>query len=208
MPYAFKRSLEEVAREKAPGPSPAFSVFHVLRVIELLSEKPIGRGVLAEKLDVGEGMMRTIIRRLKNAELITISRAGCSLTERGINLWNEYQSHIRASSVGKSELTSASHNFVALIRNRGHKLRSGMEQRDAAIVTGAREATTMVFKGGHLTIPSVSDSVSRDFPKAAKQVMTLLAPEENDVVVIVGADEVEKAQYGALASVWTLIGDC
>jgi len=48
-----------------------------------------------------------------------------------------------------------------------------------------------------------------DFLKAADQIERILKPEENDAIIIVGSDRPEKAEYGALASTWTLLdNDC
>lgn len=209
MPHGFKRILEKVAGEKAPGPSPTFSVFHMLRAIELIAKKAIGRSKLAEELAVGEGAMRTMINRLKDAGLITTSKLGCSLTSKGLKLWNEYKTVFgRKVGIEKSELTLADYNFAILVKNRGHKVKSGMEQRDAAIMVGAMGATTIMFRAERLIIPSVSDNIAKDFPKAANQMVRLLQPEENDVIVVGGADSLIKAEYGALAAAWTLVNDC
>ena len=54
-----------------------------------MSQKPIGRNKLAEKLNVGEGAIRTIISRLKDADLIVTAREGCLLTEKGIENMEE-----------------------------------------------------------------------------------------------------------------------
>jgi hypothetical protein len=72
-------------------------------------------------------------------------------------------------------------------------------------MVGANGATTIILKEGHLIIPSVSDDVAEDFPKAANQIVRLFQPEENDVMVIVSGDSSEKAEYGALAAAWTLV---
>jgi len=109
--------------------------------------------------------------------------------------------------IDRNELTDAEYSFAVLIRNHGHKLGSGMEQRDAAVKAGAKSATTIVFRKGHLTIPSVSGNLGRDFPKAANQITVLLKPEENDIVIVSSADAPEKAEYGVLAAAWTLLGD-
>lgn len=198
--------MEEITSEKAPGPSPTFSVFHIVLAIELIAKKPIGRNALAEHLKVGEGAVRTIISRLRDADLITTSKAGCSLTQKGLSVWKEYASILNKSEIGKSELAEADYNSVVLVRDQGHKLKAGMEQRDAAIKAGARNATTIMFKRGRLTIPSVSENVVKDFPKAASQIK-LLKPSEQDVIIIVGADSSERAEYGALAAAWTLLGN-
>jgi predicted transcriptional regulator len=209
MPHAFKQILEKITGEKAPGPCPTFSVLHMLHAIELIAKKTIGRSKLAEELGIGEGAMRTMINRLKDAGLITTSKLGCTLSSKGLKLWNEYKTVFRRKvEIGKSELTLADYNFAILVKNRGHKVKSGMEQRDAAIMVGARGATTVVFKGENLIIPSISDNIIRDFPKAANQIIRLLQPEENDVIIIGSADSLGKAEYGTLAAAWTLINDC
>ncbi len=209
MPHAFKRILEKITGEKVPGPSPTFSVFHMLRAIELIANKAIGRSKLAEELGVGEGAMRTMISRLKDAGLITTSKLGCSLTSKGLKLWNEYKAVFRRKvGIGKTELTLADYNVAILVKNRGHKVKSGMEQRDAAIMVGAKGATTIMFKAERLIIPSVSDNMAKDFPETASSMVRLLQPEENDVIVVGGADSLIKAEYGALAAAWTLVNDC
>jgi predicted transcriptional regulator len=199
------RLMEEIMSEKAPGPSPTFSVFHMMLAIELIAKKPIGRNALAERLKVGEGAVRTIISRLRDADLVITSKAGCSLTEKGLSVWKEYTSILQKFEIGKSELTEADYNSVVLVKDREHKLKAGMEQRDAAVKAGAKNATTIVFKRKRLTIPSVSENVDEDFPKAASQIFKLLKPDEHDVIIIVGADSSEKAEYGALAAAWTLL---
>jgi len=208
MPYSLKQILEKIASEKAPGPSPTFSVFHLLRIIELIAEKPTGRATLAKKLDLGEGATRTIIDRLKGASLISVSKAGCAFTEKGLKFWQEYKSIFEKNvKIGRNELTLADYSYVILVKNRGHKVTSGVEQRDAAVVIGANGATTVVLRKGRLIIPSVSSNVAEDFPKAADQIIRLLQPKENDVAIIVSADTMKKAEYGTLAAAWTLLND-
>ncbi len=205
MPYSFRRFLEEIINEKAPGPSPTFSVFHLLLAIELVAENPVGRGKLAQSLGVGEGAIRTILGRLTDAGLITTSKAGCKLTKRGLDIWKEYSSIVRKVEIGKNELTNTSHTYAILIKNHGHKLKSGMEQRDAAVMTGAKTATTMLYKARRLNIPSVTEDAEKDFPKASDKVLKLLKPVENDAVIIVGADNQARAAYAAMAAAWTLL---
>jgi len=209
MSHTFKQLLEKIVSEKAPGPSPTFSIFHVLHAIELIAEKSTGRSKLADYLNVGEGAVRTIIGRLRDAGLVTTSKTGCSLTNKGLKLWREYKSIFeKKAEIGKSELTLADYNFAILIKNHGHKVKSGVEQRDAAVMTGAKGATTIMLKEGCLIIPSVSNNVGKDFPKAANQIVRLLEPKENDAIVIGSANSLGKAEYGTLAAAWTLLNDC
>lgn len=205
MLYTFKQLLENIAREKAPGPFPTFSVYHLLCALEAIAQKPIGRGQLAAKLEVGEGVIRTILDRLKDAGLIETSKAGCVLTANGRKLWDEWSSIVEKVEIGKSELTFADFSFAILVKKCGHKVKSGVEQRDAAVKVGAKGVTTIIFKNGKLVIPSVSDDVSKDFPKAAKQILTYLDPKENDVILVGSANTLKEAEYGILAAAWTLL---
>lgn len=209
MVQKFKQFLERIAREKAPGPAPTFSVLHLLRAMELISEKPIGRTKLAAELNIGQGATRTIINRLREAGLLTTSKMGCKLTAKGLELWREYKKVFQKKiEIGKSELIHAKYNFAVLAKNCGHKIRSGIEQRDAAVMRGAKGAITVIVRDGRLIIPSVSDDFTRDFPKTAEKIVKLLQPEENDVVLISGADTLDLAEHGIAAVTWTLLDNC
>ncbi|MGQ9551536.1 MAG: DUF4443 domain-containing protein [Candidatus Bathycorpusculaceae bacterium] len=203
--FPFKQALENIAAEKAPGPPATFSIFHLVLAIELIAEKSVGRNKLAKSLCVGDGVIRTIIGRLKHAGLVATSKGGCHLTSEGLALWKDYKSIFRKRvEIGKNEFTLSAYNFALLIKGYGHKVKSGMEQRDAAIRAGAKATTTIICKGGFLVIPFVSNNVAKDFPMAGNQIVKLLEPEENDVIIIAGADTSIKAQHGAFAAAWTL----
>ena len=75
-----------------------------------------------------------------------------------------------------------------MVKNSGQKVGSGINQRDAAIIAGARKALVTVFRNGCLCIESVSSDVGKDYPKAATQLLKEMQPQENDVVVVAGAD--------------------
>jgi predicted transcriptional regulator len=207
MKLAFKQFIEDLASQKAPGPSTTFTAAHIFYALELIAAKPIGRNQLARKLEVGEGTVRTIISRLKNNGLIETSRKGCNLTDRGCTVWNKFNLLFpKRAELGRTELTNAEHNYAFLVRNSGNNVKSGIEQRDAAIVVGATAAVIIVSKLGHLTIESVSSRLEKQFPAAAEQIQKIFSPEDNDVVVLVGAAVSSKARHGVFAASWTLVG--
>jgi predicted transcriptional regulator len=206
MASAFKQFIESVAGEKAPGPSTTFSAAHIFYALELVAEKPIGRNKLAEKLNVGDGAVRTIINHLKDADLIVTSKAGCTLTAKGLSIWKKFEGFFQTRvEIEKTELTTAEHNYAFLVKNSGHKVKSGIEQRDAAIVAGAKRAVVIVSKSGHLIIESVSNDIAKDFPKATNQILRVIQPEDNDVIVIAGAVVLQKAKRAAFAASWALL---
>jgi predicted transcriptional regulator len=208
MTFQLKKFIENIVRQKAPGPSTTFSMFHIFYALELMAAKPIGRNKLAEKLNVGEGAIRTIISRLKDGGLIVTSKEGCRLTEKGKDVWEKIEEIFpKRVEIERTPLTTAEYNYAFLVKNSGHKVKSGIEQRDAAIMGGARRAVVIVSKNGHLMIESVSKSIQKDFPEASNKIFKDLKPEENDVIVIAGADNPLKAKRGAFAASWVLLGN-
>lgn len=198
----LKTALKELACGKAPGPAPSFTVLHVVKMLELTAARsPIGRNKLSKELKLGEGTVRTMIKRLKENGLITTLKGGCVLTDKGRKVWAAYSKIFpRKVRLERNELTLSNCNIAVLIKNLGDKVAGGMEQRDAAIIAGAKTATTLVMKNGKLTVPFVSEDVAKDFPLAYKQIITSLKPEDRDAIIISGADNWEKAEYGALAA--------
>ena len=208
MTSQFKNFIESFARPKGPGPSTTFSIFHIFYALELMAEKPIGRTKLAEKLNIGEGAIRTIISRLKDAGLIVTSKEGCNLTDKGLNVWEKFAEVFpKRIKIKKTPLTTSEYNYAFLVKNKGHKVKSGIDQRDAAIMGGARRAVAIVFKNGRLMIESCSNSIEKDFPEAANRILKDLKPEDNDVIIIAGADNLLKAKRGAFAASWALLGN-
>ena len=206
MPVSLKKFIHQIAGKKAPGPSTTFTVFHIFYALELIAQKPLGRNKLAEKLEVGDGAVRTIISRLKEEDLIETSKQGCNLTRKGLDIWKQFEEIFPKQMVLlKSELSSSEFNYAFLVKNCGQKVKSGIKQRDAAIFAGARNALVIVYRNEHLCIESVSSSIEQDYPIVASQIINELTPEENDVIIVAGADSLLRAKRGAFAASWSLI---
>ncbi len=206
MPVSIKKFIHQIAGKKAPGPSTTFTVFHIFYALELIAQKPLGRKKLAEKLAVGDGAVRTIISRLKEADLIETSKHGCNLTKKGLDVWKQFEEIFPKQMVlSKSDLSSSEFNYAFLVKNCGQKIKSGINQRDAAIFAGARNALVIVYRNGHLCIESVSSHIEEDYPIVAGQIIDELAPKENDVIIVAGADSLLRAKRGAFAASWSLV---
>jgi len=203
---SFKQLLDGLTKAKAPGPAASFFAPHLLLALERIAAQPIGRNKLAEELGIGEGVARTLIERLRNAKLIDISKTGCFLTPEGQGLFEEYKSVMKKAKVDKNELTLENFNYAVLVRNCASKVKTGIEQRDAAITAGAKSATTLVYRKGHLSFPSSNQELS-GYLSASSQIENVLRPREEDAIIIVGSDKPDKAEYGVLAAALTLLGD-
>lgn len=204
---SFKDFLIELSSKKAPGPSPSFNVFDLLILLKLLADKGVvGRGKISKTLSLGEGTTRTMLERLTKAGLIVVSRRGCSLTEKGKNLWKAIEEIIpKIVELEDVELKIASKNVAILVRGRAEKIRSGIEQRDAAISVGAKGTITTIYKDNKLIFPGVEIDLERSYPKTFEMIMRLMEPREGDVIIISGADTIKNAEYGALAAAWSII---
>jgi predicted transcriptional regulator len=207
MAASLKKFMQQIAGKKAPGPSTTFAIFHVFYALEFMAQKPLGRNKLAEKLNVGDGAVRTIISRLREAGLIETSKEGCNLTKKGMEIWRQFEEIFpKRADMPKNELSTSEFNHAFLVKNCGEKVKSGIDQRDAAIIAGARRAMVIVFRNSHLRIESVSDYIEKEYPKAASQILKQLTPQENDVIILAEADSALKAKRGAFAASWSLIG--
>ena len=206
MPVSLKKFLHQIAGKKAPGPSTTFTVFHIFYALELIAQKPLGRNKLAEKLEVGDGAVRTIISRLKEEDLIETSKQGCNLTRKGLDIWKQFDEIFpKQMALPRSDLSSSEFNYAFLVKNCGQKVKSGINQRDAAIFAGALNALVIVYRNGHLCIESVSSRIEQDYPIVASQIINELKPEENDVIIVAGADSLLRAKRGVFAASWSLI---
>ena len=206
MPVSLKKFIHQIAGKKAPGPSTTFTVFHIFYALELIAQKQLGRNKLAEKLEVGDGAVRTIISRLKEEDLIETSKQGCDLTRKGLDIWKQFEEIFpKQMALPRSDLSSSEFNYAFLVKNCGQKVKSGINQRDAAIFAGALNALVIVYRNGHLCIESVSSRIEQDYPIVASQIINELKPEENDVIIVAGADSLLRAKRGVFAASWSLI---
>jgi hypothetical protein len=197
--------LKEIAGEKAAGPRPLFTQLDLARAIEVIGTEHVGRNRLSERLGLGEGTIRTLIDRLLNARLIEISRSGCELTRNGQSILNELNARFGArSKVPQSSATVGTRNFGILVKGAANRVKDGIEQRDAAVRAGAGGAVTFVVKHGDLVMPPGEPAV-RGQESATDRIQEMFQPEENDVIVIAGADNDRAAEEGARAAAWTLI---
>ena len=199
--------IERVTRKIAPGPAPSFNEAHVIKSLELIDHYSIiGRIRLSKELGLGEGITRTLLRRLKNENMIQTARNGLSLSEEAKELLSILQSKITLGiEVAKTPLTVGTFNVGILVRDSAQKVKSGMEQRDTAIMSGALGATTLVFSNKKLTLPIDDQNFSEKMPVLNKQLMIMFNPKENDVIIIGTAETKKLAEIGAKMAVIKLL---
>ncbi len=207
MALTLKKLIITTADKKAPGPSTTFTPFHIYCALELLSKEALGRNKLASKLGVGDGAVRTIISRLKDAELISNTKEGCMLTQKGQEVWRQFEQVFpKRAEIPKTELTTSEFNYAFMVKDRGDKIKSGIDQRDAAIIAGAKRAIVLVGDHGCLHVASVDQCIEQEYPAATAEILKKVAPQSSkDVIIIAGAETPVKAKTGAFAAAWSLL---
>lgn len=189
------------------GPHAGFTEAHILKaVLEIGKAQNVGRGKLSRVLQLGPGEVRTLIRRLKESGLIEIDAMGCTLTRKGEK---EYLSISKilpwAASVSGTSLGLGTSCYAVLVRANARKVKHGIEQRDAAIKSGATGALTVLYSKGKFRIPFENTDCEGQYPAEFWRTIRSSGPKQGDVVIIsCGSNDLD-AEYGALSAALTII---
>jgi len=199
--------IERLVKGEAPGPSPSFTASHIIMALLVLGDKgSLGRKRFTEELGIGEGAVRTLINRLKKYSLVKVDRSGCSLTEKGRELYEALREKVgEFVELNGNVPWNYRYSIGVKVRGMAKLLRMGLEERDAAIRAGADAAMIIAMQGGNLLMPGVSN-LSEEQPSFASMIMSSFKPSDDDVILIAGSDDRIKALYGALAAAYELLG--
>ncbi|MDI6888161.1 MAG: hypothetical protein QMC78_00490 [Methanocellales archaeon] len=186
------------------GLSPNYSEFHVVMAFFILGENPMGRKTLAGRLDVGEGTVRTLIRKLQDQGLVCASPTGCQLTEKGNEMLANFKKMVSYQpKIETGMITLGKANSAVLIRDVARLIKSGMEQRDAAISAGTMGASTLVFDKDGPRIPAITaDERMRMRMRVLCEDMKM---KEGDVLVVGTGETEEEANLAAWAAAYTVL---
>jgi uncharacterized protein DUF4443 len=197
-----------LAEKHEPGPSPGFSREHALLALMTIgSSGTISRQALAKDSGLGEGSIRTILKKFRREGYVEVDTTGCHLTDPGKDMYRSALKKLSTLvSLHGSQLTVGRSQIAVLVRSAAGTVKSGIEQRDYAIRVGATGATTYVINRGKFVIPGGSTDCEKDFPSPAwAELRRTLRPNESDAVVLCGAESEVRAKLGALAAALTLV---
>jgi hypothetical protein len=89
------------------------------------------------------------------------------------------------------------------LRNLAKLVETGIEQRDRALLAGAAGATTLIFEGGRLTVPSVSKRVVDK--KTYEDLLSDFKLEQGDILIVGMGHTPADAQRGAFNASLSLL---
>jgi hypothetical protein len=192
----------------ARGPSPTFERAHLLLAFLTVGESgTMGRQALAVRTGLGAGAIRTVLKKLRDDGYADANTLGCFLTPSGRRVFESTRRKITPSVVlHGSKLTVGTVQVALAARGASRGVRTGIEQRDAAIRVGADGATTYLIKAGKFTVPGGSNDCEADFPSRSwASLREGLSPKEGDSIILCGARDETTANLGALAAALTLL---
>jgi len=200
------RTIGRVAAKTAPGRPPLFAEAHVIKALEDISlQQTVGRMRLSRDLQLGEGEARTLVKHLKNEGLIDVSKSGISLSATGKELLGSLRTLLSEQvEIPSTSLTVGSFNVAVRVAGMKDSVKYGLEQRDAAMMAGAKGATTLVFTKNGLSLPGTGENVSR-IDSGLRVALSKLSLKEGDVIIIGSADEKIKAELGAKTAALELL---
>jgi len=193
------RILQKIVSRTGSSKILSFAEPHVLKALQiLLRESYVSRKSLCKHLQIGEGAVKTLILHLKREGLADSVRAGTFLTKKGSKFVNEFNEIMVAECfVGKSEFTKTRNNYAVLLRNASEKVKSGIGQRDAAIIYGASGAMTMIFHKNKFVFPGEETDCLKSDLRTRRVLFTSLRPHEDDVIILVSANDPFTAEIAA-----------
>lgn len=184
-----------------------FSMPHVFKALQLLSkEKFVSRATFVKEIHMGEGAVKTLISHLKEAEIIESTKSGSFLTDKGKKLSKQFQKVIPSEcQIKQSSLIPTKNNHAILLKNYFLSIKSGLEQRDYAIMYGATGCMTILFNGSQFVFPGeekdcfIKDKNTRD------HLLKNLHPDKGDVIIIASSNDPFISEISAKNSaLWTL----
>ncbi|MBC7126765.1 MAG: DUF4443 domain-containing protein [Candidatus Methanosuratincola petrocarbonis] len=199
-PYStFVQSLSKAVQPR--GPAAAYTPVHVIKALLIIeSSKSVGRVMLSRVLGIGEGSVRTIIKRLQQQSLISIdSIGGCALTPVGREVLGQIKKGMVSSGSIDLSGMGVTYPSFALQVNLDVSAHSVLKLRDVAIRWGAEGAIVFHFSGGRIVVPSITDDLSQTSPSTHYELMSRFRLQDGDYVLAAFSHDVASAEMSALA---------
>jgi len=202
MQNEIKKLLNVVTR-KGSSKVLTFSTPHVFKALQMLSkQKYVSRILFCNELHIGEGAVRTLISHLKQDGIVDSIRAGTFLTPKGKRFAKKFSDTITSQcTIESCNIAREKYNHAFLVKNHAGIICNGMDQRDFAILYGAKSATTLLFENDQFIFPNESKDALADDVSTKKKLLEKLLPEENDTVIITSSDDPFVAEISGSNSV-------
>jgi predicted methyltransferase len=192
----YIKALFKAAGKYAPSRNISFDIVHIFKALQLMEDRGhVSRGLLSKELALGGGVVKTLIKHLKIQDMIHTTKSGTKMTEKGKSIYSHLRSSIPAElNIPKCSVALGKFNYAVLLKQFNFAIKSGIEQRDAAIKMGAKGATTLLYKDRGFIMPSSDGTFNllQKEPEICKLLINRLQPIEEGDVIIIGSDDITK----------------
>lgn len=199
--------LQNIVSRKGSSKVLTFSIPHVFKALQLLSEeKFVSRSTFGKEIHLGEGAVKTLILHLKEAKMIESTRSGNFLTEKGKKFTSQLQKIIpNECKIEKNNITTSKNNHAIILKKYSSAIKTGLEQRDYAIMYGSSGCTTLVFKNNRFVFPGEDKDCLGKEKKVKQTLLEKLNPSNEDIIIISSSDDSFVAEISAKNSaLWTI----
>lgn len=172
------------------GNIPNYTKTDVLRCFLEIKEN-ISRKELVKKLGLGEGTVRTVLDILKKKKIISSTRKGHNLTNKGNKLLKKINNTIEIKKIS-SDVIYPKYKKVGILIKKGKKAKIDYRLRDIAVRNRADGAVIFVFDK-RLYLPNVD--YTRRFSDLEKEFNF----KKGNLLIISFANNYKDAESGALA---------
>ena len=176
-----------------------FGIPHVFKALQMLSESDfVSRADLKREVRLGEGAVKTLIVHLREAGIIGTVRAGNHLTGRGRKMAESILAAMPGECrIRRCSLASGRNNHAIILKGYGGAVRSGIEQRDYAIMYGSDRCVTIAYRSGRLVFPGDGGDCLRGEEDVRDALCRNLKPEDGDVIIISSSNDGFTAEMSA-----------
>ncbi|HIH72500.1 MAG TPA: DUF4443 domain-containing protein [Thermococcaceae archaeon] len=164
------------------GAYPEFKIEDAIAVLFLL-KTPKGRKQISEELNLGEGTVRTLLKKLSSIGLVESQQKGHSLSEKGVEIIQEI-SKLFSEPLEVTPLEG----FVtyALVVRNPPEFKS-IELRDEAIRFFAKGAMILTVQNGEIVFPEDGRPLKETLPELSEDLKKLHI-ENGDLVIVTWAE--------------------
>jgi hypothetical protein len=201
------QTIQNIVSRKGSAKVLTFSVPHVFKALQLLYlDQFVSRATFCAQLRMGEGAVKTMIAHLREEAFVDSTKSGTFLTNKGRNFVKSLHDVMDSECViPKCNIARSKFNYGVILRKYSSATKSGMEQRDYAILYGASGATTIQYKDDQFVFPKENIDCLAGDPKTKKILVDNMRPRNGDLIIIASADDPFVAEIAAKNSaLWTL----
>lgn len=186
MPH-LKTFLDSLVKSEQPkGPAPAFTPVHIIKSLLIIdSEHSIGRIALSKRLRIGEGSVRTIIKKMVEKGIITVdSIGGCTLTASGASIISELKAIlIKTTPFDLAEMDIDAPCYAIHVRSSIEKIPL-TRLRDLAVRNGADGMVILSYSANKFSFPLMSEDLSVSYPGLELRLRKAFTMREGDSVLV------------------------